>query len=156
MERSNRILLKARRPVSTGGYTVRNERTGCIGAISKKMAGTPPELTVTHTIGCGCLDVRLSALCRHANYMVKLGRLQRSRKYDLVLALKLRSCPSLPPKLQLRVSQQKQTGDEDSGDNDSNEKGGALRVIEYRGVQTLTERWDSLEAYRKRKIWQDW
>lgn len=155
MERVNRTLLQARRPGSPGGYVVRNERTGCSGTSSRKTAGNPPELTITHAMGCNCLDVRLSALCRHANYMVKLGRLRRARRYDLVLALKLRSCPSLPKKLRMRVRRQRQINVEDD-DNSDGYEGRALRVIEHRGTQILTEKWNSLEAYRKRKVWQDW
>ena len=156
MEKINRTLLEARRPLSTGGYMVKNQRTGCVGTTSRKIAGSPPELTVTHAMGCKCLDVRMSALCRHANYMVKLGRIRRARKYDLVLALKLRSCPALPGDLRLKVRRQKRKAADDDGDNDCSDGEDNLRVIEYRGAQTLTERWDSPETYHRRRIWLDW
>lgn len=134
---------------------VKNQRTGCVGTIARKTAGSPPELTITHAMDCECLDVRMSALCRHANYMVKLGRLRRARKYDLVLALKLRSCPTLPRDIRLKVTRQRRRAADDDGD-ESGDGEDVPRVIEYKGAQKLTERWDGPETYRKRKIWLDW
>ncbi|RYP52773.1 hypothetical protein DL768_002124 [Monosporascus sp. mg162] len=55
---------------------------------------------------------------------VNLGRLRRARKYDLVLALKLRS-PALPEELRLKVCRQRRkAGIVDEGDEE------VLRVIE--------------------------
>ncbi|RYP19340.1 hypothetical protein DL765_003422 [Monosporascus sp. GIB2] len=112
-------LLAARRP-GKGGYVVKNPRSRCIGIAAKKTAGGLPNLTVGHSAGCECLDVRLIALCRHADGMVKLGRLRRARKYDLVLALKLRS-PALPEELRLKVRKQRR----EAGIDDGGGQGGA-------------------------------
>ncbi|RYP81432.1 hypothetical protein DL770_005908 [Monosporascus sp. CRB-9-2] len=145
----NNILLAARKP-GKGGYIVKNPRSRCIGIAAKKTAGSLPDLTVGHLGGCECLDVRLIALCRHADRMVKLGRLRRARKYDLVLALKLRS-PALPEELRLKVRRQRRKAGIDDGEDEE-----VLRVLEYRNTQRLTETWKNLEAYRKRRVWLDW
>ncbi|RYP83007.1 hypothetical protein DL769_001476 [Monosporascus sp. CRB-8-3] len=148
MAKIDDILLAARKP-GKGGYVIKNPRSGCIGIAAKKTAGSLPDLTVGHSADCGCLDVRLVALCRHADRMVKLGRLRRARKFDLVLALKLRS-PALPEELRLRVrKQRRKAGVDDGGDEE------VLRVVEYRNAQRLTETWKNLEAYRKRRVWLD-
>lgn len=149
MKNINMTLLEARKCVSNGRYVVRNQHTGCIGIVSKEGTGRPSNLTINHAINCDCLDVRLTELCKHANRMVRQGRVQRARKYDLVLALKLRS--RIPWALRLKhVRRQKRDATDDGEDEE------VLKVIEVNDAQTLTEMWDSPEAYRKRKIWQDW
>ncbi len=149
MENINKTLLEARCSVSQRGYVVKNLRTGCIGTACKRTVGSLPDLTVDHAIGCDCLDVGLVALSKHAQRMVKLGLIRRARKFDLVLALKLRSS-QLPKELRLQVRRQRRKAIDDGQDER------ALKVVEIRKSQTLTEGWESLEAYRKRKVWQDW
>ncbi|RYP70603.1 hypothetical protein DL771_005316 [Monosporascus sp. 5C6A] len=143
------ILLAARKP-GKGGYVVKNPRSRCIGIAAKKTAGSLPDLTVGHSADCECLDVRLTALCMHADRMAKLGRLRRARKHDLVLALKLRS-PTLPEELRLRVRKQRRKAGIDDGEDEE-----VLRVVEYRNTQRLTETWKNLDAYRRRRVWLDW
>ncbi|KAK7754756.1 hypothetical protein SLS62_003316 [Diatrype stigma] len=149
MKNLNTALLEARKRASNGRYRVKSQHTGCTGIVSKRGTGTPTNLTIKHAINCDCLDVRLTDLCKHANRMVRQGRVQRARKFDLVLALKLRS--RLPRALRLRHAGGQAREMADDGEDED-----VLRVIEFNGDQTLTEMWNSPEAYRKRKVWQDW
>ncbi|KAI2621008.1 hypothetical protein GGS26DRAFT_301798 [Hypomontagnella submonticulosa] len=148
MLRTDELLLKARKRMSKTTYKMVNKETGCYGVAVKETPGCRPNLAIHHTENCGCLDVRMVHIAKHANVTFKRKGIKRGRRDDLILAIKLRL-----PDVGIRIKIPKSTEPVD----EEGAEGPPRKVVEETpSGQVLTEEWDTLKAWRTRKIWKDW
>ncbi|KAI1087861.1 hypothetical protein F5B19DRAFT_43437 [Rostrohypoxylon terebratum] len=148
MPETDERLFKARERISRLTYKIVNEKTGCYGVAERATINSRPKITIHHNIECECADVPLSDIAQHANVLFKQQCIRRTRRDDLIMAVKL-GHPDVGIKIQ--VPSPKRRVDSEEVDETP------LRVIEeMRGGQVLIEMWDTPEAWRKRTIWKDW
>lgn len=84
---------------------------------------------------------------KHAQVMYQRNGIKRLRRDDLIIAIKLRL-----PDVGFRVR-----WPQPRKPVDPKEAGEPTRVVEETpGGQRMVEEWDSVEAWRTRKIWKDW
>ncbi|KAI2467910.1 hypothetical protein F4781DRAFT_288397 [Annulohypoxylon bovei var. microspora] len=147
MLKTDSLLLQARQRVSKSTYKLANKQTGCYGVAQRATPGSRPHLTIHHGVRCGCVDVHMKHLAKHANVTYKRKGIRRARRDDLIMAIKLRL-----PDVGIRVKiPRSQPMDPQEGDETPR------RVVEETpGGQLLVEVWDTPEAWCNRTIWKDW
>ncbi|KAI2603664.1 hypothetical protein GGR54DRAFT_462524 [Hypoxylon sp. NC1633] len=148
MLRTNQLLLQARKRISKTTYKIVNKKTGCYGVAVKDSPSRRSHLTIHHGVRCGCAGVHMIHLHKHANVVYKRNWIKRGRRDDLIMAIKLR-LPDMGFKANKR-KRRKPVKSEEAGER-------PLRVVEgMPSGQMLIEEWDSVEAWKNRKIWRDW
>ncbi|KAI1375078.1 hypothetical protein F4677DRAFT_140266 [Hypoxylon crocopeplum] len=148
MLRTDELLLRARKWKSKTMYTFVNEKTGCYGVAAMNTPRSRPNLTIHHGLRCECLDVHLIHIHKHANIMYKRNGIRRGRRDDLIMAIKLR-LPNMGITVKMPKAR-KSVNPEEAGDCPINV------VEETKRGQKLVETWQSVEAWKNRKIWKDW
>ncbi|KAI1101225.1 hypothetical protein F4804DRAFT_16867 [Jackrogersella minutella] len=148
MLRTDELLLKARERVSKTSYRIVNQETGCYGVAERDTPASRPNITIHHNIKCGCLDVRMRHLRKHANVTWKRKGIRKARRDDLIIAIKLRL-----PNVGIRTKMRQSNTPMNPEDVDEE----PIRVVEdMPGGQLLIEMWDTVEAWMNRRIWKDW
>ncbi|KAI0490340.1 hypothetical protein F4859DRAFT_5895 [Xylaria cf. heliscus] len=179
----DQMLSEARkwivRPTS---YMLRNSETGCFGLSARRVrvetepepeagaaagagAGTAAvpersEITIAHGVGCGCLDARLLHVARHADTLVRSRVLARRFRDAFVIATKIRlQLPHATPKAARFPPPGSRRNGEGSIKRPRAEveaEVAVINVVDVHRQQKLVEKWKSLEAFKKRRIWKDW
>ncbi|KAI1396292.1 hypothetical protein F4819DRAFT_491639 [Hypoxylon fuscum] len=147
MLRTDELLLRARKRVSRSTYKMVHPTSGCTGTAVRSAPGRRCNITIRHTAKCRCLDMHMIHIRKHAQVMYQRNGIKRLRRDDLIIAIKLRL-----PDVGFRVR-----WPQPRKPVDPKEAGEPTRVVEETpGGQRMVEEWDSVEAWRTRKIWKDW
>ncbi|KAI1138538.1 hypothetical protein F5Y05DRAFT_43039 [Hypoxylon sp. FL0543] len=148
MLKTDELLLRARERISSTTYKIVNQETGCYGVAVRLTPGGRSNITIHHGIHCRCLDVHMMHLAKHADVTYKRGGIKKTRRDDLIMAIKLRL-----PNVGIRIKMPESTKPINPAEANDRPR----RVIEEMpGGQILIEMWDTVEAWSNRTIWKDW
>ncbi|KAI1749725.1 hypothetical protein F4782DRAFT_533162 [Xylaria castorea] len=158
------MLSKARKwIVAPTSYMMRNPETRCFGLSVRRPEAERSEITIAHTVGCGCLDVGLSHIARHVDGLVKTRRLARRSRDAFVIATKIRRGLPHPipravrfPTIGLGGEEEQEVIRRPRAEVEAEAETAVIDVVDVHRRQKLVEKWKSLKAYNERPIWKDW
>ncbi|KAI0205284.1 hypothetical protein F4808DRAFT_279562 [Astrocystis sublimbata] len=141
--------------VAPTSYIIKNPDTGCFGVSARPTGCERPEITITHTEECGCMDVRLLHIVKHASALIRAHKLARRCRDSFVIVTKIRIKLPRPYPRGTRFSIPRVESIRRPRKEINAEKE-IINVVDQYRQQNLVEKWMTLESYRKRRIWKDW